>query len=98
VSGGSAWWAARKKAIQSFRLRLRSGLRQSGRRLCLAGYPGLRPRLVYVGPLALGFGVVVASRVWVGLWAVWRRAIQAFCRVEPTCPQVRGRMERPATS
>ena len=45
------------KAIQSLRLRLRSGLRQRGGVFDAGLYLGLRPRLVYVGPLALGVGV-----------------------------------------
>jgi hypothetical protein len=45
------------KAIQSLRLRLHSGLRQSGRVLYLRVYLGRCPRLVYVAPLALvGWG------------------------------------------
>ena len=47
--------AVRARAIQSFRLRLHSGLRQSGSVLRVGGvFLGLRPRLVYVAPLALG--------------------------------------------
>jgi len=46
-----------RKAIQSLRLRLRSGLRQRGGVFDAGLYLGLRPRLVYVGPLALGVGV-----------------------------------------
>ena len=42
-----------KKAIWSLRLRLHSGLRQRGRAFGPGLYLGLRPRLVYVGPLAL---------------------------------------------
>jgi len=46
-----------RKAIQSLRLRLRSGLRQRGGVFDAGFFLGLRPRLVYVGPLALGVGV-----------------------------------------
>jgi len=47
----------RDKAVRSFRLRLHSGLRQSGRVLFYrVGNLGLRPRLVYVGLSALGCG------------------------------------------
>ena len=47
-----------RRAGWSFRLRLHSGLRQSGRGpLRARGFLGLRPRLVYVGPLALGLVV-----------------------------------------
>ena len=47
-------WAAWRKAIWSLRLRLHSGLRQSGTPAARIPYLGLRPRLVYAGPLALG--------------------------------------------
>ena len=49
-----------RKAIQSLRLRLRLrlrlGLRQRGGVFDAGLYLGLRPRLVCVGPLALGLG------------------------------------------
>ena len=52
-------WRVAKKAIWSLRLRLHSGLRQSGKRLLFGGATlGLRPRLVYVGPLALFAGTL----------------------------------------
>jgi len=51
---GGAGCGVRGKAIRSLRLRLHSGLRQSGKKPYLVAFPlGLRPRLVYVGPLAL---------------------------------------------
>jgi hypothetical protein len=39
VCGAVRFWAVLRKAIQSFRLRLHSGLRQRGRRLRVAGLP-----------------------------------------------------------
>jgi hypothetical protein len=50
TAGGFAWWglggvAAGRKAILSFRLRLHSGLRQSGKGLFRVVDLGLRPRL-----------------------------------------------------
>ena len=61
VEGLDRFWVGRvgwrDKAVRSFRLRLHSGLRQSGRVLFYrVGNLGLRPRLVYVGLSALGCG------------------------------------------
>ena len=56
-----------KKAIQSLRLRLRSGLRQRGGVFDAGLYLGLRPRLVYVGPLALGLVGSLTRVVFLGL-------------------------------
>ncbi len=47
-------WVARIEAIWSLRLRLHSSLRQSGEGAFYGPYLGLRPRLIYIGPLALG--------------------------------------------
>jgi hypothetical protein len=60
-----------EKAILSLRLRLHSGLRQSGETLLLwCGTLGLRPRLVYVGPSALQY-VGPSALQSVGPSALW---------------------------
>ena len=89
---------ARRKAILSLRLRLHSGLRQSGRGLGCRRCLGLRPRLVYVGPLALG--------VLRGRWGAWRggrlaacgRGGRQFCRCACGFTPAFGRVEGPSAS
>ena len=60
---GGGW----RRAGQSLRLRLHSGLRQSGRAFGPVGFLGLRPRLVYraFGPWIGGGFVECAGFAWV---------------------------------
>jgi hypothetical protein len=78
-----------RRAIQSLRLRLRSGLRQSGTRLRRGGvYVGLRPTLVWGGPLALGLVVDVRGVRLVEMGGSGR----AYPRDSPPC-RARARVE-----